>query len=277
MPQRRPTETSRGGEAGSWWPPLRLRYVLAGAGLLALGVWGAARVDALGTWLDRQLPVRRILVEDALEREEPRTLARWIGQRLRGGILAADLEALRQGLTDRPWVRTARLRRRWPDALEVRVAEHAPAAMWRPATGAQWHLVSRRGVVFKRHRSGDPVDLPRLQGPRSRLGELRRRRAALDQRLGPGHGVTRMAVSSRGAWSGQVDGRVTLRFGRVHWRERIGRLVQVQRKWRLLGPRVKRVDLRYPDGLAVAVSGGVKIPMGAGQTGGGSGRMAARM
>jgi len=151
-----------------------------------------------------------------------------------------------------PWVRRARLARHWPDRLEVRLTEHRPQARWRGQDGE--HLVSRGGAVFKRWTPQDPGDLPRLVGPRARVPDLLDRLDRLKTRLGPAHPVTRLAVDARGAWSAEVDGRVTIRFGRHHWQGRLARLLRVDRDWGLLDRTVSRVDLRYPDGLAVAVA-----------------------
>jgi len=234
--------------------PVRLRY-LALAGLVAVGGGAlAAHWATAVAWLDRRFPVERVAVAGELRREDPEALAAWLAGRIEGGFFTADLEGLRRAVAARPWVREARLRRRWPGTLALAVSEHRAAARWRPEQGAAWRLVSRQGAVFQPRRLPDGGALPRLEGPRPRLGELRRRLADLDGRLGADHAVTALAVDSRGDWTARVDGRLALHFGRDHWDRRLARLMRVARGWRLLERRVARVDLRYPDGLAVAVA-----------------------
>jgi cell division protein FtsQ len=219
---------------------------------MAAGAWGLAQQEAATGWLDRQFPVERVAVSGDRAHVAPREVADAVRSRMEGGFFTVDLEALRAAVERHPWVRRARLARQWPDRLEVRLTEHRPLARWQGEAGE--HLVSRRGVVFKRATPQGQGGLPRLVGPRPRVPDLLNRLDRLQDRLGPGHPVTRLAVDARGAWTAEVDGRVTIRFGRKHWQGRLARLLRVDRGWGLLDRAVSRVDLRYPDGLAVAVA-----------------------
>ena len=276
MPRRRPTRSGERGRGSGRRPPVRLRYLLLGGGLAAVLAGLGLVATAAGAWLDRQLPVRRVLVDGDLTHQDPQALGRWLGRRIRGGILTIDLGGLRRAVRKRPWIRDARLRRQWPDAVALRVTEHVPAALWRPGEEADWRMVSREGVVFRPRKIGDRPGLPRLEGPASRLGRLRARRADLEDRLAGKHAITRLTVDARGAWSARVDQRIILRFGRRHWPERVKRLLRVQSQWSLLGERVERVDLRYPDGLAVAIAGQGKEGPGGGEPDADAARTAAR-
>lgn len=243
---------------------MRLRYLVA-AGLLAAGAVGAAtQLGALGAWIDSRFPVKGVAVPEDLRHEDPEALARWLAGRLEGGFFTADLKGLQRALRQRPWIREARLRRRWPGTLVVGVTEHRPAARWRPGPSADWRLVSAQGALF---RPGEFAvkGLPRLEGPRARLGELRDRSAALAQRLGEGHRVAGLKVDARGDWTARLAAGMTVRFGRDNWSRRLDRLVRVDRGWGLLERAVRSVDLRYPDGIAVAVAEGARPKKGARQ------------
>ena len=228
------------------------RGALIGLLLAAAGAGATAQKEAAVRWLDRQFPFDRVAVSGDRTHVTRGEVAAAVRARMEGGFFTADLEALRAAVEGHPWVRQARLGRHWPSRLEVRLTEHRPQARWQGKAGE--HLVSRRGVIFKRWTPGGPAGLPRLVGPRGRVPDLLDRLERLEARLGPAHPVTRLAVDARGAWSAEVDGRVTIRFGRHHWEGRLARLLRVDRDWRLLDRAVSRVDLRYPDGLAVAVA-----------------------
>jgi cell division protein FtsQ len=249
--------------------PVRLRYLLAGAAVAAGGVALAGQLDSARAWLDRQFPVTGVAVTGELAREAPEPMARWLAGQLDGGFFTADLNRLRRLVEARPWVREARLRRRWPGTLVVALREHRASARWRAGPAADWALVSRAGAVFRPRTLPAEGALPRLQGPRARLEELRARRAELAGRLGDGHRVSRVTVDARGDWTALVDGRVRVHFGRDHWRRRLARLKAVADGWRLLERRVARIDLRYPDGLAVALPKGADGPEGGGSQGSG--------
>lgn len=240
--------------------PVRLRYLLAGGALAAGGVALAGQLDTARAWLDRQFPVTGVAVTGDLAREAPEPLARWLAERLDGGFFTADLDRLRRAVAARPWVREARLRRRWPGTVVVAVREHRASARWRDGPGADWALVSDAGAVFRPEALPAGMALPRLQGPRARLAELRARLDELAGRLDGGHRVSRVAVDARGDWTALVDDRVRVHFGRDHWQRRLDRLMAVARGWRLLDRRVARIDLRYPDGLAVALPDGIDGP-----------------
>jgi len=234
--------------------PVRLRYPLLVGAVVAVGMAAGSQLGSLVARLDRQFPVTGVAVAGEPRREDPQVLARWLGREVEGGFFTADLERLQRAVSKRPWVRTARLRRHWPGTLVVAIDEHRAMARWRPAAGEDWRLVSRRGKVFRPKRPPQGRQLPRLQGPRPRLADLRQRMEVLKGRLDGRHSVSALSVDRRGDWTARLDGRVTVHFGRDHWERRLDRLVRVDRDWRLLERKVARVDLRYPDGLAVAVA-----------------------
>ncbi len=59
------------------------------------------------------------------------------------------------------WIRSAEVRARVPDTLEIRVVEHEPVAIL--ADGPLW-LLDSNGVAFRVFETGDPLDLPLLSG-----------------------------------------------------------------------------------------------------------------
>jgi len=244
--------------------PVRLRYLVAAGLLVAVGVAGAGQMATMRAWLDRQFPVTGMAVATDLRHEDPQALAHWLAERLQGGFFTADLGRLQRALQKRPWVREARLRRRWPGELVVTVTEHHPVARWRQGSEAGWRLVSEEGAVFRPEETA-VAGLPRLEGPRARLEELRGRLTELEERLGADHHVSGVRVDARGDWTARLANRVTIRFGRDNWSRRVDRLIRVGRGWGLLERAVTRVDLRYPDGMAVAVAEGSRSRMQQGE------------
>lgn len=250
MARRRRTENKKGSRLHL---PVRLRYLAAAGLLAAVAVVAASQLGSLRAWFDRQFPVTGMAVATDLRHEDPEALAHWLAGRLQGGFFTADLRRLQRALGERPWVREAQLRRRWPGTLVVAVTEHRPVARWRPGASGDWRMVSERGAIF-RPGEANTQGLPRLEGPRARLGDLRERLTALGRRLDEGPPVSELAVDARGDWTARLAERVTVRFGRDNWSRRLDRLARVDRGWGLLERAVTGVDLRYPDGMAVAVA-----------------------
>lgn len=243
--------------------PVRLRYLLATGVLVGLIAAAGSQAEVLLAWLDRKFPVTQLAVSGDLRHQDPEVLARWLGRRVDGGFFTADLPRLQRALQERAWVREVRLRRRWPGTLVVDVMEHRAAARWRPRPSADWWLLSERGAVF-RPDDKSVAELPDLEGPRARLGEMRDRLKLLVERLGEDQRVTALVVNARGDWTARLAAGITLRFGRDNWHRRLDRLVRVDRGWGLLERAVARIDLRYPDGMAVAVAEGARPKEGQG-------------
>jgi len=156
--------------------------------------------------------------------------------------LQADLEAL-------PWLRSASLRRIWPDTLDVVVTEHRAAARWNEGA-----LISARGTVFRpRHLPGDTA-LPLISGPSGHGPDMLGRLREIDSRLASLQlSVQGLHQDARRSWRIALDNGIVVRLGRGE----IGaRLARFQAVWPAVlareAGRIEAVDLRYPNGFAVA-------------------------
>lgn len=220
---------------------------------VAVAAWGLAQLPALQRGLDGLAPVERLELRGELRHTDRERLGRTLADSLSGGFFTADLAALRRRAEAEPWVRRAWVQRHWPATIEVAVAEHRPLAVYR-GEGAP-RLLDRSGRLFKAVAQGDAEGLPMLAGPRAQLEALMARLRALRQALS-GPAVRALAADARGAWTAELAGAVTVNFGREQWQERLRRLGRVNGRWGLVRPGVKRIDLRYPSGMAVALAKG---------------------
>lgn len=205
--------------------------------------------------------------------------ARVDGEQVRAVVTSAlpatyfsvELAAIEARIEQLPWVFSASLRRKWPDALIVEVTEVQPVAQW---GDARW--LHSTGDLVARPADADTVDdaawrdLPRLSGPGDRahaavwrayqtwskafaakglhldelhidargLCYLQLSVSALAERgrAGPGHeSAIRLVVPRRDA-----DARIA-RFTRALRAPQLGDLAAL-----------RTVDLRYPNGFAVS-------------------------
>jgi|SRR5512143_1815612 cell division protein FtsQ len=188
-------------------------------------------------------------------------------RQVRGTFFTVDLESVRSSLEKLPWVREARVERRWPDTLVVSLTEHVPLARWNDNA-----LVSEAGDVF-----GAAVDqtLPRLSGPDGSSAEVVAAYRRYQATLAPlGLTISELRLSPRRAWRMRLDNGMQLALGRVQTDLRLARFVTLYP--RLFGARPaaqvaaaapvaphagplapETVDLRYPDGFAVRMPHGV--------------------
>lgn len=219
--------------------------------LLAYGVigWVVARPWFALTTLEVTTPVAHVT------EAQIRLVAE---RKVRGTFFTVDLDAVRDSLEKLPWVREARVERRWPDTLVVSLVEHEPLARWNDTA-----LINVAGEVFV---AAVDARLPRLSGPEDSSAEVfaafRRHQATLAPL---GMTIAELALSDRRAWRLRLDTGLALALGRDQTDERLARFVA-------LYPRVfpsqdaplpLAIDLRYPDGMAIRMPGGA-VPAGFG-------------
>ncbi|WP_082492877.1 cell division protein FtsQ/DivIB [Acidovorax sp. Leaf160] len=182
----------------------------------ALFVGCAALVlAAAGSWLLR-LPVfsiGRIVVQGELVHNNPVTLRANVGPHLVGNFFTVDLQAVREAFEQVPWVRSAMVRREFPNSLRVELQEHQAAAVWGAEGGNK--LVDSRGEVFEANSDdveGD--DLPRLVGPEGRSLEVLQMVRSLVPVLKPlGPEIDQLELTGRGGWRVTLEGGALIELG----------------------------------------------------------------
>src|SRR5690606_6661673 len=110
-------------------------------------------------------PVRKIEAVGHFQRVTPAQIEQAVTAALAAhartaGFLSIDLGAVRRRVETLDWVDSARVERRWPNALRVRVIEQTPAARW-----GESGLLNTRGELFLRNARHIPPELPQLAGP----------------------------------------------------------------------------------------------------------------
>lgn len=183
-------------------------------------------------------------------------------RQVHGTFFTVDLERVRASLEKLPWVREARVERRWPDTLVVSLTEHVPLARWNDDA-----LVSEAGDIFVA-----AVDrrLPRLAGPEGSSADVVAAYRRHQRVLAPlGMTIAELRLSPRRAWRIRLDNEMQIALGREQTDARLARFAAVYP--RLTGaPAPGRasvpepapaplppsyVDLRYSDGFALRMPG----------------------
>ncbi len=88
-------------------------------------------------------------------------LSRIGGLTLGQNLLKLDALAVERLIAVHPWVKAARVNRRFPQRLEVEITEHRPVAM---VSLGDLYLVDEDGEPFKRVQPSDALDLPIVTG-----------------------------------------------------------------------------------------------------------------
>lgn len=167
---------------------------------------------------------------------------------VQGNFFTGDVKTVRTEFEKLPWVRSASVRRVWPDRLEVTLEEQVPLAYW--GTDA---LLNTHGEIF-RAPYNDP--LPRFAGPPGSEREVTQAYQEFSAILKPVELMPEEVVlSARRAWQVKLGNDMVLELGRVDMAERLARFVAVSKLVPELAGRRGRIDLRYPNGFALKLAG----------------------
>lgn len=217
-----------------------LAIVCVGALLAGIG-WSLQSVH----W-----PITVVRIDGEMVHTSSESVERVVTRHTTGaGFFSVGLAALQADLEALPWLRSASLRRIWPDTLNVVVHEHRPVARWNERA-----LISARGTVFRPAHRPPGLDLPAVSGPAGHGPEMLARLHAIDRHLAPMELAVRgLHQDARRSWRIELGNAVVLRLGRGDIEARLDRFRAV---WPAVlarrADRIEAVDLRYPNGFAVA-------------------------
>lgn len=242
--------------------PADIRLMNGAASALFALVAAALLVAGL-LWLSRSpwFTIRVIELEGDLQHNSVATIRANAAPRLAGNFITLDLDKARAAFEAVPWVRTATLRREWPDRLVVRLAEQHPAALWLAEDGND-RLVNEQGEVFEAN-LGDVEDqaLPEFEGPDGSSAQM----LAVYQRLKPlfgtaGMNLVSLHLSGRGSWRAGFEGGAEIDIGRGSEDELLARSARFVRTFGEVAARypkrpLEHADLRHLDGYALRLRG----------------------
>ena len=232
---------------------------IAVLGTAALATWAiAARVPdktlmaAATTGSEAGFVVRQVEITGAVN--QPRlSIYREVLEGGSDSMLLTDLPAMRARLLALPWVKDVSITRRWPDRLEIRVAERKPAALWQRHGSIR--LIDAEGTVLPAEDLSQFPNLPLL------VGAGAKDEAAALLSLIAGH--PELAADMQAAlWVGQRRWDMRMKSGETISLPEgraadtaLARFAQMHRDTPLLGRGFVRFDLRVPDKMVVRVGG----------------------
>jgi len=181
------------------------------------------------------------------------------------GLLSLHLYELQRKMEAHPWIRTAKLERRFPHTLVVEVEKQAPTAL---ARMNDFYYVNRWGEIFKKASGSDDMDLPVITG-------LSKDNIDVREELRQAIHVVRVLESEEGPWSVselseihvRKDGAMSLYFNHVRaeitfmWDELADKMDGLRKVAEHLNQSgkidlVTRINLNYVDGAVVSFENG---------------------
>ena len=213
---------------------------------------------ARGVALLYEQPVMHIAVSGKLDGEQREAVRSTGAARIDSGLLALDLQAPRAELESLPWVSRASLRRQFPAPLEISVLEQRPIARW--GDGAFLNHEARVVEVTDAQRW---EALPMIRGPEGSQRRVMAHYQRLRELLRPLE-LTPVSLEEDdfGQLTMMLERGVEVVFGdREQFATRVDNLLtQWRQALRTDEARVRRIDLRYAGGAAVAFDDSPGLP-----------------
>lgn len=221
--------------------------------LLAAGAW----------WVLRQpfFPIAGIKVDGEVTHNNAVTLRANVAPQLSGNFFTIDLARARAAFESVPWVRSAVVRREFPNKLRVTLTEQVPVATWGDEAGSK--LINGFGDVFEANVAEVDDNLPRLDGPIEQAGQVLGMYRVLQPQFQPYDlSIDELTLSSRGSWKVVLDSGAEIELGRGQSEEVTARLqrflktvTQVAGQYRRSMADVEGADLRHNDAYALRLRG----------------------
>lgn len=224
--------------------PLRALVLgVASVALLVMAGWSAQRVSDPDL-----LPLKSVQVEGRFDHVTSEQLKQVVAPLLTGGFFHVDVDAIQAAAGSLPWVKSASVRRVWPDTVKIKVIEQVAFARW-----GKTALVNEEGVLFTPGLKTMPDNLPLLSGPRDSEAQLVQQLVSMNELLQPlGLTIKHMILNQRRSWQLTLDNGIDVVLGRKDSLQRMQRFIQVY-PTRLAEEvaHIKHVDMRYNNGFAV--------------------------
>lgn len=235
---------------------------LAASALFAVCAVMALASACWWAWRHPAFAIGGITVRGDVAHNSAVTLRANVMPRLAGNFFTVDLAATRSAFEAVPWVRSAVVRREFPNRLNVVLQEHQSVALW--GAEGESKMLNSHGEVFEAN-VGDveQEDLPRLSGPEGQAPQVLAMYRAIKPLFMPlDLGVEQLALSGRGGWSTELDSGASVELGRGSIEEVVERtqrfvrtLTQVAAKYGRRADALVSADLRHADGYALRLRG----------------------
>ena len=230
----------------------------ANLGLMILGallVFGALIVS--GTWfwrhyqMDAKINISNVRIGGDIRYLNPAEVKQVVYSQLDKGLLKIDVGALRNRLQLVPWIQNARVWRRWPDTLEIEIAERVPMARW----GA-FSVISKQGVVFTPDNLQVLKGFVSLSGPDARASLVGETYRKFSEMLGSENlHVKRLELTDRLTWILELKNGINIYLGSKNYAKQLAKLIKFYPAMKVSLEKVpSRIDLRYTNGFSVVWS-----------------------
>ncbi len=226
-------------------------------GFVTIGMWmGSIALKSLSIKL---MPIRYVRIEGDFQYLDKNQLKQHLLPLVKTGLFAADINSIQQTAKNMAWIDDAKVKRVWPDTIDIKLSEQQAAAKW-----GNDGLLNNRGELFKPENIEALTFLPQLVGPaglEKRLFNIMQglQLVLQDQSLE----LREFTVNNRRSWKLLLANGMELQLGRIDPLQKFQRLMKslpILANSQQNGlETISKVDLRYPNGFAVTWKRGAEL------------------
>ena len=197
-------------------------------------------------------PITKVSIEGEFKYLDHQELVELVNSQMQGGFITIDLKAMSNVLHQHPWVADVSAQRQWPTFLKINVIEEVPIARWGDDA-----FLNRLGDKLIIEDNSHLANLPLMTAAFGSSSEVMKQYQRLADLLLPtGLKLSKLQLDRLGAWQLETSNGIQIVLGRNQVGDKIRRLVVVwESELNHQSAKIKTIDLRYPNGLAVAWKG----------------------
>ena len=216
--------------------------------LLLMGLIGLAGREIIKNSLNA-MPIRYIRTAGVFQYLSKNEVQSALLPLVDTSFFSADMQAIQQAVAALPWVASVTVKRVWPDAIDIKVYEKKPYMRW-----GETSLLNERGDLFTPKQVSRFADLPMLWGPeRQEKKVLEIVKGVSTELADQSLSLAEFQVNDRWAWKIILTTGTEIELGR---NEQLKKLQRFLKTLAVLGQErvnaMATVDLRYPNGFAIA-------------------------
>ncbi len=224
-----------------------------GIGLVLLFVFCLLAWQLIKTYSKDFMPIRYVRVSGVFQHLGKQEIKQVIEPFVVTDFVSANLQEMHDAALLLPWVTQARVKRVWPDIIEIRITEQQAAFRW-GNTG----LLNMQGQLFNPQDVSDFSTLALIKGPQGHEHKLFKIMQELisdlkEQSLQ----IKKFIVNERRSWTIVLEKGMQLQLGRREPAKNFRRFVNTLQ---VLGHEkielIENVDLRYPNGYSITWKSG---------------------
>lgn len=224
-----------------------------GIGFVLFFVFCLLAWQLIKTYSKDFMPVRYVRVSGIFQHLGKQEIKQLIEPFVVTDFVSADLQEIHDAALLLPWVAQAKVKRVWPDVIDIRITENQAAFRW-----GKEGLLNLQGELFKPQDTSEFSTLALIKGPLGHEYNLFNIMQELMTELAEQSlKINKFIVNERRSWMIVLEKGMQIQLGRREPAKNFSRFVKTlqvlgQEKIEL----IEKVDLRYPNGYSITWKSG---------------------